>query len=135
MKSIKNLLLVDDDEIFTYLTRKTIEDTNLVDQIKVLGNGQDAIDFLEKIANDKELLPEVILLDINMPILDGWGFLEEFILLKPHLEKRIAIYMVTTSISPHDFERAKNISEVSDFIVKPITKTGFINMLKNAAGE
>src|SRR5690554_33969 len=135
MKSIKNLLLVDDDEIFAYLTRKTIEETKLVDEIKVLGNGQDAIDFLEEVAKNEELLPEVILLDINMPILDGWGFLEEFILLKPHLKKAITIYMVTTSISPHDYERAKSISEVSDFVIKPVTKSGFINMLKNASVE
>lgn len=129
MKSIKNLFLVDDDEIFTFLTKRTIEETQLVDQIKIFSNGQDAIDFLEKAAGDKELLPEVILLDINMPILDGWGFLEEFILLKTSMGKKITIYVVSTSISPYDLERAKNISEVSDFIIKPITKTGLINIL------
>ena len=129
MKSIKNLFLVDDDEIFTFLTKRTIEETQLVDQIKIFSNGQDAIDFLEEAAGDKELLPEVILLDINMPILDGWGFLEEFILLKTSMGKKITIYVVSTSISPYDLERAKNISEVSDFIIKPITKTGLINIL------
>lgn len=135
MKSIRNLLLVDDDEIFTFLTKKTIEETKLVDQIKVFGNGQDAIEFLEMIADDVELLPEVILLDINMPILDGWGFLEEFISLKPNIGKKITIYIVTTSISPHDLERARNISEVSDYIIKPITKPGLVNMLKNLPVE
>ena len=129
MKSIKKLFLVDDDEVFTFLTKRTIEETQLVDQIKIFSNGQDAIDFLEKAAGDKELLPEVILLDINMPILDGWGFLEEFILLKPSIGKKITIYVVSTSISPYDLERAKNIAEVSDFIIKPITKTGLINIL------
>src|SRR5690606_14962211 len=129
MKSIKSLFLVDDDEIFAFLTKRTIEETQLVEQIKIFSNGQDAIDFLEKAAGDKELLPEVILLDINMPILDGWGFLEEFILLKPSIGKKITIYVVSTSISPYDLERAKNIAEVSDFIIKPITKTGLINIL------
>lgn len=135
MKSIKNLLLIDDDEIFTFLTKKTIENTQLVDQIKVFGNGQDAIDFLENAADNTELLPEVILLDINMPILDGWGFLEEFILLKPNIGKKITIYIVTTSISPHDLDRANNISEVSDFVIKPVTKTELVNMLKNLPSE
>jgi CheY-like chemotaxis protein len=129
MKSIKNLFLVDDDEIFTFLTKRTIEETQLVDQIKIFSNGQDALEFLEKAAGNKELLPEVILLDINMPILDGWGFLEEFILLQPSIGKRITIYVVSTSISPFDLERAKNVSGVSDFIIKPITKTGLINIL------
>lgn len=129
MKSIKNLFLVDDDEIFTFLTKRTIEETQMVDQIKIFSNGQDALEFLEKAAGNKELLPEVILLDINMPILDGWGFLEEFILLQPSIGKRITIYVVSTSISPFDLERAKNVSGVSDFIIKPITKTGLINIL------
>ncbi len=135
MKSIKNLFLVDDDEIFTFLTKRTIEETNLVDRIKIFSNGQDAIDFLETAAGNQELLPDVILLDINMPILDGWGFLEEFILLKPSIGKQITIYVVSTSISPYDIDRAKNISDVSDFIIKPITKSGLIGILKNLPSE
>lgn len=135
MKSIKNLFLVDDDEIFTFLTKRTIEETQLVDQIKIFSNGQDAIEFLEKAASNKELLPEVILLDINMPILDGWGFLEEFILLQPSMGKQITIYVVSTSISPYDLERAKNISGVSDFIIKPVTKAGLINILGSLSSD
>lgn len=135
MKAIKSLFLVDDDEIFTFLTKRTIEETQLVDQIKIFSNGQDAIDFLERAAGNKELLPDVILLDINMPILDGWGFLEEFILLKPTIGKKITIYVVSTSISPYDFERAKNVSEVSDFVIKPITKLGLINILGSLSSD
>jgi len=131
MKAIKSLFLVDDDEVYTFLTKRTIEETKLVDQIKVFSNGQDALEFLERAAGDKDLVPEVILLDINMPILDGWGFLEEFLAIKPSIGKRITIYIVSTSISPYDIERAKNISEVSDFIIKPTTKTGLINLLGN----
>src|SRR5690606_15811942 len=96
MKSIKNLFLVDDDEIFTFLTKRTIEETQLVDQIKIFSNGQDAIEFLENAAGNKDLLPEVILLDINMPILDGWGFLEEYVLLQSSIGKKITIYVVST---------------------------------------
>jgi CheY-like chemotaxis protein len=135
MKAIKNLFLVDDDEIFTFLTKRTIEETQLVDQIKIFSNGQDAIDFLERASGNKELLPDVILLDINMPILDGWGFLEEFILLKPSIGKKITIYVVSTSISSYDFERAKNVSEVSDFVIKPITKLGLINILGSLSSD
>src|SRR5690606_41062492 len=58
--------------------------SKLVDQIKVFSNGQDALEFLERAADDKDLVPEVILLDINMPILDGWGFLEEFLRSEEH---------------------------------------------------
>ncbi len=74
MNLIKNLLLVDDDEIFTFLTKRTIEETQLVDQIKIFDNGQDALEFLGGAADHKELLPEIILIDINIPLLDGRGF-------------------------------------------------------------
>ena len=82
MKKIKNLALVDDDDIFVYLTKKTIEQTNLVENIKVFTNGKSAFEFLLKNANNLELLPEIILLDLNMPIMDGWQFLEEFVKLQ-----------------------------------------------------
>jgi len=131
MNPIKSLLLVDDDEIFTYLTKKTLEETKLVEKIKIFSNGQDAIEFLERAVDRKEVLPDVIFLDINMPILDGWGFLEEYILLKPDLEKKIIIYIISTSISPHDIERANSISEVSDYIIKPLTKDKFFSIINN----
>src|SRR5690606_39581165 len=131
MRLIKNLLLIDDDEIFTFLTKRTIEETNLVEKIKIFGNGQDALEFLERAIAHKEPLPDIIFLDINMPILDGWGFLEEFISIKPFLGKKVMIFLVSTSISPHDIERAHNISEVSAYIIKPLTKEKFLNILNN----
>lgn len=132
MKIIKKLFLIDDDEVFTFLTKRTIDQTNLVDEVTVFSNGQDALDFLEKSAEDKDMLPEIILLDIHMPVLDGWGFLEEYILMQPAMARRITIYVVSTSISRHDFERVKRIAEVSDYILKPITKPGLIKILEDA---
>ena len=77
----KKLIMVDDDEIFIYLTKKAIDSVNIVDLIKVFGNGLDAIDFLKAHAHKPEELPEIIFLDLSMPIMDGWQFLEEYILL------------------------------------------------------
>jgi CheY-like chemotaxis protein len=56
-----------------------------------------------------------------MPIMDGWQFLEEYVTLKPNLSKKITVFMISSSVDPTDLERAKKISEVSDYIVKPIT--------------
>lgn len=131
MRKIKNLALIDDDDIFVFLTKKVIEQTDLVEQIKVFGNGRDAINFLKKNADNSDLLPEIILLDLNMPIMDGWQFLEDYILLKPKIDKKITIYIISSSISPHDIERAKGINAVSDFIIKPVTKEKFIALLSN----
>ncbi len=131
MTRIKTLTLVDDDDIFVYLTKKTIEQTRLVDLIKVFGDGQDAINFLIENAGNPEELPEIILLDISMPIMDGWQFLEEFSTLYPRIGKKISIYICTSSISPDDIARAKSISEVSDYIIKPITKEKLLEVILN----
>ncbi len=130
MVTTSNIMLIDDDEIFTYIIKKIIDETKLADQINIFGNGREAITYLEEVANNADALPEVIFLDLNMPILDGWGFLEEYIKLKPNLSKKINLYIITTSVSPMDFKKAKSYSEVSDFIVKPMAKERFIEIIK-----
>ncbi|HCN37141.1 MAG TPA: response regulator [Saprospiraceae bacterium] len=130
MNHIKQLTLVDDDELFVYLTTKAIEKTNLVELIKVFGNGLDAINYLKEFKDNPHALPEVILLDLSMPIMDGWQFLDEFIKLNPRIGKDITIYICSSSISPDDISRAKSISEVTDYVIKPLTKDKFIDMIK-----
>ena len=124
-------MLIDDDKIFVALTKMVIAETNFSGKIDVFENGQDALDFLAQITEKDELLPEIIFLDLNMPVLDGWGFLEEFTLMKPKIEKEITIYIVSSSVSPHDINRAKNINIVSGFIIKPVTKDKYKDIIKN----
>lgn len=131
MNTVKNLLLIDDDEIFTFMTKLIIEKTNLAEQIKVFANGQEAIDFLKQSVTHNEMLPDIIFLDLSMPVLDGWGFLDEYIMLKPQFGKKITLYIISSSVSPGDHERAKKYSDVSDFIVKPMSKDKFIDIIKN----
>jgi CheY-like chemotaxis protein len=130
MNKVKTLGIVDDDKIYTFLVQKTIEQTNLVETIKVFENGLDAINFLKKNAVNRDTLPEIILLDLSMPIMDGWGFLEEYILLSPKLGRKITIYIISSSISPYDIAKAKSISLVTDFIIKPISKEKLIEIFK-----
>ncbi|MET0759299.1 MAG: response regulator [Flavobacterium sp.] len=130
MKLIKTIAIIDDDDIFVYITKKAVEQINLVEQIKVFGNGKDAIDYLKENCCKPELLPEIILLDLSMPIMDGWQFLDEYTKIKPKIGKKIIIYIVTSSISPDDMKRAKKIDAVSDFIIKPITKDKLIEIIK-----
>ena len=72
----------------------------------------------------------MIFLDLFMPVMNGWNFLEEYILLKPYLKKKITIYIISSSIDPVDIKRAKSISEVSDYIIKPITRSKFLEAVK-----
>ncbi len=130
MGTIKKLVVIDDDEVFTFLTTKAIEKTQLVDDIKVFHNGLEALNFLKENENNLEELPEVILLDLSMPIMDGWQFLDEFVKLNPKIGKKIVIYVCSSSISPDDIKKAKEISTVSDYIIKPVSKEMLAEIIK-----
>lgn len=131
MKQLKNLFLVDDDEIMVYLTKRLVVKTNLVKLTQVFGNGKDLLDYLLENHNKPDLLPEIIFLDLFMPVMDGWQFLEEYKILKPKMAKQIIIYIISSSVSPTDINRAKNSSDVADYIIKPITKEQFIHTIKS----
>ncbi len=128
------ICIVDDDNVYQFTTTRAIETHKLAKKILVFSDGEEAIQFLmDNIAN-KEHLPDVIFLDINMPIMDGWQFLEEYVMLKPKIGKKITIYMISSSVDPVDLARAKKISEISDYIVKPINPEmlkEIINLLGN----
>jgi CheY-like chemotaxis protein len=133
--TVETLFLIDDDEIYLFTMKKIIEKNRLVSNVHEFHNGFDAIDFLNKMStNNHVLLPDIILLDINMPVMDGWTFMELFSLLKPKLKKKITVYMISSSINKSDIDRAKSISDISDFIVKPIGSEQLKNLfLSNAA--
>ena len=123
-------MLIDDDEIFTYIIKKIIEESEISEQITIFNNGRDAINYLTEVAEEETLLPKVIFLDLNMPLLDGWGFLDEYIRLKPKMCKKINLYVITSSVSTYDHEKSKEYSDITDFIVKPLAKEKFISIVK-----
>lgn len=125
MRPINLVALVDDDEIANFIGQKVIESTRLAKQIKVFASSLEVLNFLKANSSDPELLPEIILLDLNMPIMDGFEFLSEYVMLKQFIEKKIHIYIVSSSLSTIDHHRIKIISETPDFIIKPLTKQKF----------
>ncbi|NOS56112.1 MAG: response regulator [Cyclobacteriaceae bacterium] len=126
------IALVDDDSIFQFTATRLLESAKLAQNILHFENGADALTFLRENALSKELLPDYLFLDINMPFVDGWMFLEDFTTLKSTLSKDISIYMVSSSIDPRDLNRAKGFVEVTDFIIKPISLERFQELLKSA---
>lgn len=126
---MKHVWLIDDDEVFVFLTKKLIARSEQDVKVDTYINGQEAIEALQHLAQDEAALPDLILLDLNMPVMDGWEFLkayEEITFCNPH---KIHLYIVTSSISPYEVERAKQIPAVAEFIVKPMVKDKFIDLI------
>jgi CheY-like chemotaxis protein len=80
-----------------------------------------AIEFLAQNNTNPELIPDVILLDLNMPVVDGWDFLEKFDAIKPSLVKEIRIFIVSSSVDEKDISRSQSYVSVKGFISKPLT--------------
>ena len=131
MTPLKQLTLVDDDDVFVFLTTRLLEKHKLVDLIKIFDNGYDALVFIKENLGNIEALPDIILLDLSMPIMDGWQFLDEYVKINPKIGKKITVFICSSSISPDDVARAKSINAVSDFIIKPMTKDKLIEIIKN----
>jgi CheY-like chemotaxis protein len=116
------ILLVDDDEAVNYFNKKLIDKSELEGTIMSLYNGAEAIRevmTLNNILDDDDLV--VVFLDINMPILNGWGFLENFNTIKYALNFKTEIYLLTSSVNPDEKKKAEENSLVKQYISKPLT--------------
>lgn len=126
---MKSIFLIDDDPIFVFLTRKVIDSTNCKFEINEFMDGELALNRLQDICEDPTQLPDVIFLDLSMPVMDGWEFLKEYESLKPKIKKEIALFIVSSSISPQEVERSKNYSSVTDFLIKPLEKDKIVEIM------
>lgn len=116
-----NVLLVDDDEINNFISIKLIKKALLNTSITACLNGKFAIDQLVELQQkDPESLPDYILLDINMPIMNGWDFLDEYNRLGIDPLKKTKIYIISSSVFSNDISKAKSYPLVHDFISKPL---------------
>lgn len=127
---MKKVYLIDDDDIFVFLTKKTLLKVSDNVDVEVFSDGYQAITHLREIAHNREALPDVIFLDLNMPVMDGWEFLAEYEELRTSLARETQLYIVSSSISPHEMERSNNIEAVSAFIIKPLVKERFLEILQ-----
>ncbi len=122
MEKLKKILLIDDDTINNFIVINKLKNIGLVENTVSVLNGQEGIDYLQKCILENSDFPELILLDINMPILDGWGFLEEFSKLEKTYQNKTSIYMVSSSVYNEDIERSKKYSSIKMFISKPLVR-------------
>lgn len=125
-KKLNCILLIDDDEPTNYLNKVTLEEAGCTDHVHVTQSGQEALDYLSgdsssDKAADRPLHPELIFLDINMPAMDGWEFLNKYKSLPRDRKGEIIVIMLTTSLNPDDEIRTRMIPEIAGFENKPLT--------------
>jgi len=118
------VLIIDDDEPTNFFTNVILEESGCVNHVKMLQSGKEALDYLvacEKAEADAVTCPspDLIFLDINMPVMDGWEFINEYRKLK--IQERVIVVMLTTSLFAEDKEKAEAMREISGFENKPLT--------------
>jgi CheY-like chemotaxis protein len=123
-KKYRSVMLIDDNEIDNLINQKMIESASITEHIYVHTGAKSAIEFLrnmEKLDLADKVLPDVIFLDIDMPLMDGFQFLDEFEKLTSATKKKSRIVMLTSSINPQDFNRSKKYVNVKLYLNKPLT--------------
>ncbi len=128
---LETVLCVDDDPITLMLCKKVIVKANFSKEIRFASNGQEALELLDQYKDQSLALPQLIFLDLNMPIMNGWEFIERFSQDKTQQFTSTKIIILSSSIDPADFNRAKQYPLVTHFLSKPIT----VSMLEELKKE
>lgn len=132
MSNKTHIFLVEDNHITALLTTKLLEKTGKADKISVCKNGKEAYDTLIDLIEKGEPMPDLLLLDLVMPVWDGWFFLEKFSELKEREE--VKIYILTSSISSEDVEKAEAWGLKDNYLVKPVSFSKLNEILDSLKG-
>ena len=131
--NFNSIMLIDDNEIDNLINQKMIEASGIAKTIYTHTGAKSAIEFirnLEKLdAISSQVLPEVVFLDIDMPLMDGFQFLDEFEKLREDTKKHCKIVILTSSINPQDVNKSKNYTSVKKYLNKPLTQSALENIV------
>lgn len=115
------ILLIDDNNADNFIHEMALKLADCTHKIVAVQGGQQALDYLTTNASEAHLLPDLIFLDINMPAMNGWEFLDKYEHLDQSQKECIIVIMLTTSHNPDDEKKAKTIGDIKEFMNKPLT--------------
>ena len=115
-------MLVDDNDTDNFISKRIIEITNFSEEVIVKNSGKSALDYLEENRDDPANLPEIIFLDINMPIVDGFVFLYEYEKFNNEIKDKCRVIILSSSDNKRDIDKIVNNDYVIKFVTKPLTE-------------
>jgi CheY-like chemotaxis protein len=121
-KSIDLVMLVDDNDTDNFISKRIIEITGFAQNVEVKNSGKSALDYLREHQDNIEMLPSLIFLDINMPIVDGFVFLYEFEKFNDNIKDKCKVIILSSSDNKRDIDKIVNNNHVIKFITKPLTE-------------
>jgi len=125
----QTICVIDDDKIQHFTIEKSIQLQGISKTLLSFLNGEEAIIFLNKNLENLSMLPDIIFLDINMPVINGWQFLQQYASIKEEIKKNIKIYVVSSSINENEINMAKANINVSGFLSKPLKPEELRNII------
>ncbi|GAA0893459.1 response regulator [Fulvivirga kasyanovii] len=132
MTKVKSILIIDDDDVSNFIYKRVIETTRTADKITTFIRAREALEYLEKTADSSpEDFPDIIFLDINMPVMNGWQFLEKYeTSFQSKLKKRPVLCMLSSSVYQEDISKAYTYTDVKEYISKPLTSQIMTNLIQ-----
>jgi CheY-like chemotaxis protein len=134
MKKLNSILLIDDDKATNFISKMLIKKAGITDHVETVLNGKQALEYLTNTGKYKKEgsvcpCPMLILLDINMPVMDGWEFVEAFQKLEKN--QKVEIIMLTSSVNPDDRQKAEKLPAISGFQNKILKMEDLISIMNN----
>lgn len=123
------VLLVDDDQTTNFLNKLLLTRLGVAQEVRTAANGEEALRVLAQHGSDAATRPQLILLDMNMPVLNGLAFLEAYVQLPSAVQEASVIVMLTTSLHPTDLARARQLP-IAGFLNKPLTEAKVAALLQ-----
>ena len=128
--TVNTILFIDDDKVTNFYNRKIVKKYQKVKNVISVDSGKSALEYLINTETKGTIIPDLIFLDINMPGMSGWEFIEEYKKIDPKITKNIKVILLTTSSNNEDYERSKRIEIIDGFINKPLSVSLLTEIVK-----